>query len=186
MRTTSVVEPQELRERMVRKRHAIDLMELSFAEDAALFAAKGDYDELGYVSGIDWIRFNCHMTSGTAADRVAVGETMHRMPKSIEAVGQVAGTEIRRPQSGNNVTPEGFGRLQCKLEPLRITRLVRQYEHLAPAPNFESRKQGVVHREGVRLRQLDLGLVPADGQAAPLDFRVAAAGIGGAELEVAA
>jgi len=83
-----VIESHELRERMVRKRHAIDLMELSFAEDAALFAAKGDYDELGYVSGIDWIRFNCHMTSGTAADRVAVGDSMHRMPRSIEAVGQ--------------------------------------------------------------------------------------------------
>jgi hypothetical protein len=85
---SAVVDSHELRERMVRKRHAIDLMELSFAEDAALFAAKGDYDELGYVSGIDWIRFNCHMTSVTAADRVAVGDTMHRMPKSIEAVGQ--------------------------------------------------------------------------------------------------
>jgi hypothetical protein len=84
----SPVDARELRERMIRKRHAIDLMELSFAEDAALFAAGGDYDELGYVSGIDWIRFNCHMTSGTAADRVAVGGSMHRMPKSVEAVGQ--------------------------------------------------------------------------------------------------
>jgi hypothetical protein len=72
---------------MVRKRRAIDLMELSFAEDAAAFAAAGDYDELGYVSAIDWIRFNCHMTSGAAADRVAVGETMARTPRSVQAVG---------------------------------------------------------------------------------------------------
>jgi hypothetical protein len=78
----------ELRARMIRKRHAIDVMELSFAEDAARFAATDDYDELGFVSAIDWIRFNCHMTGGAAADRVAVGETMHRMPKSLEAVAQ--------------------------------------------------------------------------------------------------
>ncbi len=78
---------EELRARMVRKRHAIDLMELSFSEDAAEFAASGDYDELGFVSGIDWIRFNCHMTSGAAADRVAVGQAMHRTPRSIQAVG---------------------------------------------------------------------------------------------------
>ena len=79
---------EELRARMIRKRKAIDLMELSFAEDAAAFAATDDYDELGYISPIDWIRFNCHMTNGAAADRVAVGKTMDRLPRSIEAVSQ--------------------------------------------------------------------------------------------------
>jgi len=82
------VSGEELRERMIRKRKAIDLMELSFAEDAARFVATDEYDELGFVSAIDWIRFNCHMTSGAAADRVAVGKTMNRMPRSVEAVGQ--------------------------------------------------------------------------------------------------
>jgi hypothetical protein len=79
---------EELRAQMMRKRKAIDLMELSFAQDAAAFAATDDYDELGYISPIDWIRFNCHMTNGAAADRVAVGKTMSRLPRSIEAVSQ--------------------------------------------------------------------------------------------------
>src|SRR5216683_4956827 len=82
------VSSEELRERMIRKRKAIDLMELSFAEDAARFANTDEYDELGFVSPIDWIRFNCHMTSGAAADRVAVGKTMNRLPRSVEAVSQ--------------------------------------------------------------------------------------------------
>jgi len=73
---------------MMRKRTAIDLMELSFAEDAAAFAATDAYDELGFVSPIDWIRFNCHMTSGAAAASVAVGTTMDRLPRSVEAVSQ--------------------------------------------------------------------------------------------------
>jgi hypothetical protein len=73
---------------MLRKRKAIDLMELSFAEDAAAFASTDDYDELGFVSPIDWIRFNCHMTSGAAAASVAVGKTMDRLPRSVEAVSQ--------------------------------------------------------------------------------------------------
>jgi hypothetical protein len=80
-------EAAELRARMVRKRHAIDLMEVSFAEDAARFAAAGDYAELGFVSGIDWIRLNCHMTSVAAAERVAVGRAMHRTPRTIQAMG---------------------------------------------------------------------------------------------------
>jgi hypothetical protein len=79
---------EELREQLVRKRHAIDLMELSFAEDAARFAATNEHDELGFLSAIDWIRFNCHMTSGAAADRVAVGQAMSRLPRSLEAVAQ--------------------------------------------------------------------------------------------------
>src|ERR1700674_4382867 len=77
---------EELRAQMIRKRRAIDLMEMCFAEDAARFASTDDYDELGFLSAIDWIRFNCHMTSGAAADRVAVGQAMDRMPRSIEAV----------------------------------------------------------------------------------------------------
>src|SRR5713226_6796122 len=84
----TVVCGEELRAQMICKRKAIDLMELSFAEDAARFAATDEYDELGFVSAIDWIRFNCHMTSGAAADRVAVGKTMNPLPRSVEAVGQ--------------------------------------------------------------------------------------------------
>jgi hypothetical protein len=79
---------EERRARMMRKRKAIDLMELSFAEDAAAFAATDEYDELGFVSAIDWIRFNCHMTSGSAAASVAVGKSMDRLPRSVEAVSQ--------------------------------------------------------------------------------------------------
>ena len=79
---------EERRARMMRKRKAIDLMELSFAEDAAAFASTDEYDELGFVSPIDWIRFNCHMTSGAAAASVAVGRTMDRLPRSVEAVSQ--------------------------------------------------------------------------------------------------
>src|SRR5260370_12760888 len=82
------VSGEELRERMVRKRKAIDLMELAFAEDAARFAATDEYDELGFVSAIDWVRVKCHMASGAAADRVAVGKTMGRLPRSVEALAQ--------------------------------------------------------------------------------------------------
>jgi len=41
---------EERRARMMRKRKAIDLMELSFAEDAAGFAATDEYDELGLLA----------------------------------------------------------------------------------------------------------------------------------------
>src|ERR1700730_17701137 len=53
---------------------------------AAAFARRKTYDDAGFFSPIDWIRFNCHMTSGAAANSVAVGEAIHRLPESIRGL----------------------------------------------------------------------------------------------------
>jgi Domain of unknown function (DUF222)/HNH endonuclease len=74
------------RERLIQRRRVIDLQELAFAREAAEFAATEAWDEDGSVSPIDWIRFNCHMTAGAAANAVAVGEIMHRLPESTQAL----------------------------------------------------------------------------------------------------
>jgi hypothetical protein len=82
---------EERRQRLIAKRHVIDLMELSFSQEAAEFAATRAYEEDGSISAIDWIRFNCHMTSNAAADRVAVGERAGELGQTVEAMayGQV-------------------------------------------------------------------------------------------------
>src|SRR6202521_4554327 len=76
----------DLRERLIRTRHVIDLMELSFAQEAAEFAATRDYEEDGSASPIDWIRINCHMTGNAAADRVAVGNLAAELEQTINAL----------------------------------------------------------------------------------------------------
>jgi len=68
-----------------------DLIELRFSEMAAAFAATDEYDLDGSVSPIHWIRHQCNMGGGAAADRVAVGEQLMNMPESAEAL---AGGEI--------------------------------------------------------------------------------------------
>ena len=72
-------------------RHQCDRLELEFSQTAAAFAATDEYDRQGLVSPIHWIRLNCHMGSGAAADRIAVGENMDGLPESVEAM---AGGEI--------------------------------------------------------------------------------------------
>src|ERR1700730_15887605 len=81
----------DLRERLIRKRHVIDLMELSFAQEAAEFAATRDYQADGSTSPIDWMRINCHMTGNAVADRVSVGVLMGELEQTIGALveGQV-------------------------------------------------------------------------------------------------
>jgi hypothetical protein len=75
-----------LRERLIQRRRVIDLQEVAFAREAADFAASEAWDEDGSVSAIDWMRFNCHMTAGAAANAVAVGESLERIPESHQAV----------------------------------------------------------------------------------------------------
>src|SRR5947209_18169349 len=46
-----------------------NLLDLKFSDMAAAFARTDHYDAEGCLSPIHWLRLNCHMTSGAAADR---------------------------------------------------------------------------------------------------------------------
>src|SRR5258708_1155920 len=74
------------RERLIQSRRVIDLQEIAFARDAAEFAASDAWDEDGSVSAIDWMRFNCQMNAGAAANSIAVGEMLEKLPESHQAV----------------------------------------------------------------------------------------------------
>jgi hypothetical protein len=79
--------PNDLRrERLIQRRRVIDLQEIAFAREAADFAASDAWDEDGSVSAVDWLRFNCHMNAGAAANAIAVGEMLEQLPESHQAV----------------------------------------------------------------------------------------------------
>ncbi len=77
---------EQLVQELTHEFHVRDVRDLYIASLAAEFARRDKYDDDGFVSPIDWIRFNCHVTSGAAANSVAVGEAMGKMPESIHAV----------------------------------------------------------------------------------------------------
>jgi hypothetical protein len=78
----------ELAETFIRACRVRDQQSLFVAHLAAEMAKRDKYDEDGFVSPIDWMRFNGHMTAGAAANSVAVGEAVHRMPESMEAMAE--------------------------------------------------------------------------------------------------
>ncbi len=82
---------EEVSADLVELRRGMNLLELKFSEMAAAFAATDQYDMEGSISPIHWIRHQCHLGGGAAADRIAVGEQLSNMPESAEAV---AGGEI--------------------------------------------------------------------------------------------
>jgi hypothetical protein len=104
---------EEVAGEMVHLRHQSDRLDLEFSEDAASFAATDEYDAQGSVSPIHWVRLNCHMGGGAAADRIAVGQQIAKMPESVAALetgeigfahlALVARTASAIAESGTNV-----------------------------------------------------------------------------------
>src|SRR5438105_15538515 len=75
---------------MVDLRQDIDRLELRFSQLAAAFDKTEHWDQEGSNSAIDWIRFNCRMTSTAAADRLAVGRRLDQMAQSQQAMNEGA------------------------------------------------------------------------------------------------
>ena len=71
---------------LVGLRQEIDRLELRFSRLSAEFAKSDCWDREGFNSAIDWIRFNCKMTSNAAADRISVGQRLDDLARSASSV----------------------------------------------------------------------------------------------------
>ena len=110
---------EEIGYQLITIRKVIDQLELNFSKLAADFVKTDFWEEQGSASPYDWVRFNCHMTSNAAGDRVAVGELASNLPESIQAmddgkIGFAHLTVMARTASSLSVstiaTPQGaFG-----------------------------------------------------------------------------
>src|SRR5260370_202020 len=76
----------EIAEWLARRRVEMDQDELVFSFVAARFARTDEYEQQGFDSPIQWIKANCHMSGGAAADRVCVGQQLERLAESAAAV----------------------------------------------------------------------------------------------------
>jgi hypothetical protein len=85
-RPSESMTPEQLGEHLIKFRHGIDLLELEFAADAAVFATTDEYDAQGSVSPIDWIRHHCHMSGPAAGRSLNAGEQIERLPETVAAL----------------------------------------------------------------------------------------------------
>ena len=72
---------------LVALRRHIDSLELEFSREAIALAESSRWDDEGFNTPLDWLRVRCHMTSTTAADRLAVGERLPELRESVQAMG---------------------------------------------------------------------------------------------------
>jgi len=171
---TAYLTNEERRERLRQKAHIIDAQMLSFAQEAAEFAKSDAWDEDGSGSAIDWIRFNCNMTSNAAADLIAVGLNLQRMPATVGAViqGEIGfGHAKAMARTAAFVGPE-FDETPLlekarENSPGKFYYICNHYRHAANRKGFEVEQTDLVENRRLWITKCDDGSVLVSGNFDP-------------------
>ncbi|GAC1643039.1 MAG: hypothetical protein NVS9B11_12130 [Candidatus Dormibacteraceae bacterium] len=160
----------EVREELIRECRERDARDLRIALLAARFASSETWDDEGFVSAIDWIRFNCHMTSGAAANVVAVGEAMNRLPQSVQAtedgrIGFAHVVTMTRTANTVGTTFDEAPLLAKALEnsPGKFHYICHHYRHAADRRGFEAEQAELVHNRRLSFSTWEDGSVLLNG-----------------------
>lgn len=173
----------ELASELVQLAHQRDLIELRFSLVASEFALTDHYDLEGFVSPIDWIRFNCHMTSNAAADRVAVGDRMGELTESTDAmvsghIGFAHMTVMARTANALGDRFQETALLDKAVEnsPGKFHHICRHYRHAADRKGYESEQAELVENRWLSMSSVEDGSLLINGLLDP---------VGGAVLRTA-
>jgi hypothetical protein len=163
-----------LAETFIRECRARDQQNLFIARLAAELAKRDKYDDDGFVSPIDWIRFNGHMTSGAAANSVAVGEAMHRMPQSMEAMadGEIGFAHLtvmaRTAEAlGDRFDESVLVKKARENSPGKFHYICTHYRHAADPQRYAEEEADQVQQRRLKLSKWMDGTVLLSGQFDP-------------------
>jgi hypothetical protein len=160
----------ELAEELRQVLHERHLLDLRASRLAARFAATNEYDDHGFASPIDWIRFNCHLTSTAAADLIAVGENIERVPESVQAVsnGEIGFPHLKTMVRTANAVGARFDEASL-LEKARENSagkfyyICDHYRHAADPKGYEAEQTERVENRKLTITTCDDGAVLIKG-----------------------
>jgi hypothetical protein len=163
--------------------HQVDLLLLRASRAAARFVATNEYDRQGYASPIDWIRFTCHQTSTVAADLIAVGQKLERVPESTQAVfdGEIGFAHLKAIVRTANAVGSTFDErfLLTKARessPGKFYYLCNHYRHSAERKGYEGEQADLVENRKLWISTGEDGAIWINGVFDP---------IGGASIRTA-
>ena len=166
---------EERRDRMREKARLFDLVFLSFAQEAAEFAASDAWDEDGSVSAIDWMRFNCHMTAGAAGNAIAVGENLEKMPESHQAIvdGEIGFAHLATMARTAEVLDDRFDEKLLvekakENSPGKFFYICHHARHAADAKRYAAEQAEQVEQRRLKLSKWMDGSVLISGQLDPV------------------
>jgi len=160
----------ELGQELKRVVHQRDLLDLQAAALAAQFAGTNEYDVQGYATAIDWMRFNCHLTSTAAADLIAAGKNLHRLPESVQAVckGEIGYAHVKAMARTANAVGPKFDESSL-LEKARDNSagkfyfICQHYRHSADRGGYEAEQRELVENRKLWISTCDDGSVLLNG-----------------------
>ena len=155
---------------MVAVRQQIDRLELRFSRLAAAFRRTEYWEEDGSNSAIDWMRFNCRMTSNAAADRIAVGERLASLGESQEAMekGDIGFTHLTVMARTASAVGKAFDetrllKLARGSSPGRFHYDCMHYRHSVDAKAYADEQAELAERRRLRLGTADDGCLLISG-----------------------
>jgi hypothetical protein len=150
--------------------HEVDVLLLQAAGVAARFAKTSEYDDQGFATPIDWIRFNCHHTSTAAADLIAVGQKLERVPESTQAVsnGDIGFAHLKAMVRTANAVGSKFDEalLLAKARensPGKFYYICNHYRHSADRKGFEAEQADLVENRKLWISTCEDGAVVISG-----------------------
>jgi len=173
--STAHLTNEEWRERLRQNSHVISVLMWSFAQDAAEFAKTDAWEEDGSATAIDWIRFNCNMASGAAANSVAVGETIARLPESSQALteGEIGFAHLTTMARTANALDERFDEAPLLQKaransPGKFYRICEHYRHAADPKRYAAEQAEQVENRYLKLSTWQDGSLMISGQLDPV------------------
>jgi hypothetical protein len=160
---------------MVGLRREIDRLELMFSQLAAAYRRTEHWDDEGSYNAIDWIRFNCRMTSNAAADRIAVGERVGDLQASRQAMeeGEIGFAHL-------TVMARTAGAVGGAFDETKLLKLAREsspgkfhykcmhYRHSVNAKAYADEQARLAERRSLRLSTGEDGCVLISGILDPI------------------
>ena len=172
--STAHLTNDERRERFREKCHFIDMQLMFLARDAAEFAASDAWEEDGSASAIDWMRFNCHMTSNTAGDLIAVGKSLQRMPESDQAVleGEIGYAHVKAMARTANAVRTKFDEAPLlekarENSPGKFYYICNHFRHAADRKAYEAEQAEMVEDRRLWISKCEDGTVLLSGNFDP-------------------
>src|SRR3979411_912201 len=150
--------------------HQTDLLQLQAARLAAQFAATEEYDDQGFATPIDWIRLKCHLTSNVAADLIAVGKNLERMPGSRQAVSNSEIGFAHVKAMARTAIAVGTKFVEAPLlekaresSPGKFYYICKHYRHAADRNGFEAEQAELVENRRLWISKCEDGTVLLNG-----------------------
>src|SRR5438094_9778119 len=155
---------EEIGYQLITIRKVIDQLELNFSKLAADFVKTDFWEEQGSASPYDWVRFNCHMTSNAAGDRVAVGELASNLPESIQAMddGKIGFAHLTVMARTANAVGQAFEetkllKLAHENSPGKFHYKCLHYRHSVSPKKYSDEQAALVHSNFLYMNRCDDG-----------------------------